>query len=171
MIGQKKILLICLYVLFGCNSKVKISLEGNVFLDLSNNRRIVFDIKNNSNDTFYVFLKDPDLSVMNDSLIIEAYNPNSNIDYYSFPEPKLECLEPQLIIKGEVSSISFVNFEFKQYKYFIRVFKKSFQNYIIEENIDVVSEDDFLQFQRRFSNLIPLKLSEYSYKQTIKKSV
>ncbi len=94
-----------------------------------------------------------------DSVFLIAYDTVSNIDYNGFPEPKIECAKPNEKLSGKISGF-YPNTDFGGYKCFMRVYKKSFKDYLKEKKIIWIEASEFLSFENEYGEVIELVFTQ-----------
>jgi hypothetical protein len=101
------------------------------------------------------------ISTYLDTITFEAYPVSSSI-YYDFTAIEFKCVNPRTEVNGFIENMSFDSLASK-YKYFIKVYDKSFEDYIKENKIpqSTYLEDAFNKFEVEHGTLVQLEYKSY----------
>lgn len=151
--------LIVVFILFifniGCVSTGQEPIKNKCEIDITiDNERLVYTIRNRNEECVFI-PKDFYLDVKsNDSILLEAYQKSNLINYNQFIAPEMDCVMKDSIKEGKIYSS-----DLRIGNYFIRVFQKDAQKYFLKNKIDPLTEQDFIEFEQQYSELIKVSVN------------
>lgn len=152
-------MLIVVFVSFifnmGCVNKGQEPTKNRCEIDITiDNERLVYTIRNKNEECVFV-PEDYYVAVRsNDTIILEAYPKSDLINYNQFIAPKMSCVLKDGIEKGEIYSSNL-----REGNYFMRIFQKDAQKYFSKNKIDPLTEQDFIEFEKQYSELIKVSVN------------